>query len=237
MIKSAARFLSRFTDQETGLPKPSFDLWEEKKAVNAYSVAAVIKGLRDAERIANELGKDRSEWAITAEKMNESLLSNFYNEDKKSFRKAIDPLDDSLDSSLLMLINLDVLTPDDPRSKELVESVEKRLWAARTGGLARYEGDSYHGHENPWIICTLWLAQAYIKFGKKGKALKLIEWAASTATETNLLPEQIDSGDGEAVSVMPLVWSHATFILTVKDYLDKFYVSKLSTEVLLSRVE
>ena len=52
-----ADFLADYVDQATGLPLPSFDLWEERWGVHAFTVAAVIAGLRAAASLATEFGE------------------------------------------------------------------------------------------------------------------------------------------------------------------------------------
>ncbi|MNF10482.1 hypothetical protein D3C80_2114270 [compost metagenome] len=49
-----------------------------------------------------------------------------------------------------------------------------------------------------------------------------LEWVAAHAMESGILPEQLDPFDGSPVSVAPLTWSHATFILTVVKYSTKY---------------
>ncbi|MDF2661136.1 MAG: glycoside hydrolase family 15 protein, partial [Paenibacillus sp.] len=39
--------------------------------------------------------------------------------------------------------------------------------------------------------------------------------------ETGVLPEQLDPFDGSPLSVAPLTWSHATFVLAVVKYTNK----------------
>jgi GH15 family glucan-1,4-alpha-glucosidase len=45
-ILKCADFLVAYRDPETLLPSPSYDLWEERHGVHAYTVAAVVSGLR-----------------------------------------------------------------------------------------------------------------------------------------------------------------------------------------------
>lgn len=217
LVKRAANFLAAFVD-ERGLPKPSWDLWEEKHAVNAYSTAAVIHGLERAERISEQLGKSRGRWRAAADRMREAMLTHLWNDKRGCFYKSIDPLDETIDASTLLTIKLGVLEPDDARAERLVQAVEKRLWVKSTGGVARYENDSYYGHENPWIICTLWLAEAHLLLGRAQRTRELIEWTAKTATPTALLPEQLDARTSEHTSVTPLVWSHSTFLDVMNKY-------------------
>lgn len=55
-VLKAAAFLEKFIDSDTGLPLPSFDLWEERMGEHTYSTAAVIAGFYAAASIAGYLG-------------------------------------------------------------------------------------------------------------------------------------------------------------------------------------
>jgi oligosaccharide amylase len=217
LVKRASNFLETFVDPR-GLPLPSYDLWEEKKAVNAYSVAAVVHGLERAERISEQLGKSRGRWRRASQRMRDACLEHLWNEKRGCFYKSIDPLDETIDASSLLAIKLGVLDATDARAERLVQTVERRLWVKSTGGVARYENDQYYGHENPWIICTLWLAEAHLLLGRPERTREMLEWCAQAATPTGLLPEQIDARTGEHTSVTPLVWSHSTFLDVVNKY-------------------
>lgn len=54
-VRLGADFLYNFIDDKTGLPAPSFDLWEERRGEHAYSSAAVCAGLKAACDISTEL--------------------------------------------------------------------------------------------------------------------------------------------------------------------------------------
>jgi GH15 family glucan-1,4-alpha-glucosidase len=101
------------------------------------------------------------------------------------------------------------------------------------GGIARYRGDYYHNVTddfdrvpgNPWIICTLWVAQHLIETAETADELEeardYMHWTCENSLETGLLPEQVDPFTGEAKSVGPLTWSHTTFIKTALMYSQK----------------
>ena len=150
--------------------------------------------------------------------MREAMLSQMWNEKRGCFLKSIDPHDETIDASTLLTIKLGVLDPKDARAEKLVQAVEKRLWVKAVGGVARYEGDTYYGPENPWIICTLWLAEAHLLLGRPERTRELLEWTARQASSTGLLPEQLDGRTGEHTSVTPLVWSHSTFVDVINKY-------------------
>lgn len=217
LVRKAADQLMRFVDAD-GLPLPSFDLWEEKKAVNLYSVAAVIRGLKGAAAIGKALAKRSDFWSDAANRMQAATLEKFWNPRRNTFLKSIHPTDETVDAASLLALQLGLLAPTDPRYAQVVHAVESRLWMKGPGGIARYEHDQYYGRENPWVICTLWLAQCHLALGNADKARSLIEWSAAQASPGHLLPEQVDARTGEHTSVTPLVWSHSTFVDTVNAY-------------------
>jgi len=116
-----------------------------------------------------------------------------------------------------------------------MQAVYDRLWIKTSvGGLARYERDAYHqvdGNDpqrvpgNPWFICTLWWSQYLIVRTRSGdeleEALRILEWVADHALPSGVLAEQVNPHTGEPLSVSPLTWSHASFILATLEYLEK----------------
>ena len=220
LVKGAANFLVGFRDPATGLPLPSFDLWEERLGVHAYSTAAVAHALERAARIATEIGKDATAWRSASQEMSAAALQRFWDPALGRFVRSLSPRDERLDSSLLLGLKLGLMPWTDPRIRGVVDGIEARLWAKPVGGLARYEGDQYYGVENPWIVCTLWLAEARLRLGDRGRCRELIEWSAAHATPTGLLPEQVDRVSGESKSATPLTWSHSTFVDVVHKYAE-----------------
>ncbi len=96
--------------------------------------------------------------------------------------------------------------------------------------MARYENDDYHRVTrevpgNPWFICTLWLAEYLIEQeGDEGaidQALEILSWVSSHALPSGVLSEQINPLTGEALSVSPLTWSHATYIAAIHSILRR----------------
>jgi glucoamylase len=95
-----------------------------------------------------------------------------------------------------------------------------------TIGLPRYEHDNYsrvdpHTLGNWWIITTLWSAQYYAETGRIDDAKRILTWVNSRADTTGVLPEQISPRDDSQVSVSPLTWSHAEYLSTLLDTIDK----------------
>ena len=230
MVKGAANFLAGFRDRATGLPAPSYDLWEERLGIHLYSTAAVVHALERGARIASEIGKDPSNWRNVSREMADAAIRHFWDEPTHRFVRSISPRDDRRDASALLALKLGFLPWSDPRAREMVDEIERRLWCRGGGGLARYEGDEYYGRENPWVVSTLWLAEARLRLGERDRCRELIEWVAAHATATLLLPEQIDGQTQEPKSATPLTWSHSTFVDVVHKYAETEEPGTLSDE-------
>jgi glucoamylase len=243
LVTRPADFLMNYVDQRTGLPLPSYDLWEERWGVHAFTVAAVIAGLRAAGHLANEFGESEraGRYRSAAERMLEGARAVLWNEQQQRFARMATPsasgytLDMTLDSALFGLVLLGALPADDPQAAATLQQVESGLWVKTdVGGLARYQNDYYHQVEqtdttrvpgNPWFICTLWLARYRLlqahTLEDLASGLKLLQWAAERALPSGTMAEQLHPYTGEPLSVSPLTWSHAEYVRTVREYIDR----------------
>lgn len=173
-----------------------------------------------------------------AQEVREGILSTLYSEGTGCFARMITPdmrgnynRDDTVDSSVLGVLRYGVLDADAPQMQCCVRHVREKLWVnTPIGGLARYENDYYHRKSfevpgNPWIICTLWLAEYEIEKANSPadlqQAMRLFEWVTQRALHTGVLPEQVDPHTGEPLSVAPLTWSHADYVYVVMAYLRR----------------
>jgi len=235
-------FLASHRDADTGLPLPSYDLWEEHWGIHTFTASAVYAGLRAAERFAKFFGDaGRGDlYASAAGEIREAMVLRLYSKDLKRFIKSLVPgkgggfvQDTTLDAGLYAPFYFGVLAPDDERIVNTMQAIRDGLWVKTpVGGIARYSGDRYQKAAdgsglpgNPWIICTLWLAQWQIARAKDSAGLKealpLLEWVASRALPSGVLAEQIHPFSNQPLSVSPLTWSHAAFVAAVIEYLRK----------------
>ncbi|SDC81774.1 MULTISPECIES: glycoside hydrolase family 15 protein [unclassified Candidatus Frackibacter] len=242
LIKKAADFLVDYRDQKLKLPRPSYDLWEERRGILTFTTAAVYGALQEAATFADMFGdkKKVDRYQKAAQEIKEGMLSHLYDQDLGRFIRMISTVDDQIindeavESSLFGVYYFGVLPPDDPRVVNTMQAIEEKLWVKTTvGGIARYEGDYYFRSTdylervpgNPWIISTLWLADWYIEIAKGKEDLKraeeLINWVVDHTYSDNLLPEQIHPYKNEGLSVAPLTWSHATFVGIMIKYQNK----------------
>ncbi len=230
-VKAAADFLVRFVDDQTGLPHASYDLWEEKFLTSTYSTAITYKALKVAARLAHEFGyaEGQHNWEHAA---TELLKNNsaFWNEERQMYRKGFLLQEDNtlqfdnvLDVSSMYAMFMYEFETDKPRLKAALSTLENELLnSAPSGGAPRYEYDHYFAVDpaykgNPWIVTTLWIAQFYVRIGMNEAALHLVDWAIERALPSGVLAEQFNPSDGSALSVTPLVWSHAELANTLLD--------------------
>ncbi|HLC51819.1 MAG TPA: glycoside hydrolase family 15 protein [Candidatus Nanoarchaeia archaeon] len=240
LIRKAAEFMIKFIDKKTGLPMESYDLWEEKLGIHTFTCATVYAGLTAAARLETEFGAaaKAKQYNTIAETIKAAILKHLYDEDQGYFIKSIYydqnkiVKDLTLDlSSFYAVFEYGILAVDDVKLARNLKLIQDRLLnRTNIGGYARYENDNYYRIDrntpgNPWFITTLWLAEYYIKKAKTQDDLKpaldIFEWAASHALDTGILPEQLNPHDGSPVSVAPLTWSHAAFVIAINKYLEK----------------
>jgi GH15 family glucan-1,4-alpha-glucosidase len=243
LVLPAADFLQRYRDPATGLPRESYDLWEERRGVSVFTAAAVYGGLVGAATCAALLGDGSraAAWRRGAAEVRTALVRHLYHPQLGRFLRRIhpengDPAGDfTLDGSFWGLAGFGVLSPDDPRLARTMLAVAEGLRVrTEVGGIARYTGDYYFRQTddlalvpgNPWFVTTLWLADWYAAGashpGQLRAARELLLWAAVRRQPGGLLPEQLHPFTGEALSVSPLTWSHATLVLAVERYVAKY---------------
>jgi GH15 family glucan-1,4-alpha-glucosidase len=54
------------------------------------------------------------------------------------------------------------------------------------------------------------------------KAIDILKWTCRRALPSGVLAEQVHPFTGKPISVSPLAWSHATVVMTVIEYLEKW---------------
>lgn len=242
LIVKAANFLMSYRDPETLMPLPSYDLWEERYAVHAYTVATVVAGLRAAANFAKLFQDDflAETYLSAASKMSDGIKEFFYHEGLGRYARSgsrIDggyELDETIDISLLSLATLGVLDPHDLRMQATAAAVMDQLWLkTAVAGCARYAGDVYQRPDdspedipgNPWHIATLWLAEYLIERAENSEELRAtrpyLEWCVNNALPSGVLAEQVHPVDGSPLCVSPLTWSHSAFVWTVLRYSEK----------------
>lgn len=244
LVRAAASFMIRYREPHTRLPAPSYDLWEERHGIMAWTVAAVWAGIQAAANFAAAFGDGKlaHHWRREAQEIREAALKHLYDPTLGRFVRRIVVDDDgnvqadtTVDTSMVGLMLFGMFSAHDPRIVATMQAIEDKLQCkSDIGGVARYENDYYYqvSHDlsqvagNPWFICTLWLADYYIAAARSVEELQTaaqyLSWVTDHALPSGVLAEQVNPYTGEPLSVSPLTWSHAGFIMTVQAYVAKW---------------
>ncbi|MEB3101056.1 glycoside hydrolase family 15 protein [Ferviditalea candida] len=243
LIRKAAKFLKNYMEPELDLPKASYDLWEERCGIYTFTASAVYGGLSAASNFCSLFGdEERSErYRHAAERIKNGILKHLWDEQKGRFIRGLFQEDGKWvkdftpESSVYGIFEFGVLPADDERVIRTMHSIKEQLSVQTpVGGIARYKRDYYFQRSadteripgNPWIICTLWYAEWEIEVAQTLADLaspkSTLEWVVRHTLESGVLPEQLDPFDGSPLSVAPLTWSHATFVLAVAKYISKY---------------
>ena len=243
--RAAADFLCGFMDEETGLPLPSVDLWEQTDGQHSYSAAATYGGLvaaaamatrhepsladryravaaRVREAIETQLWSDehgrylRSRWVGRPDELGQEPPASF----DRALRyptKSVRSVDpeDARVDSSLLGLAWPFRAVD-PDSPRMRATIEAVERELRTsGGGVLRHEDDDYAGGNPWLISTLWLGLAQRQAGDATGHRESIEYVLARQTPLGLLPEQV-TRDGDPAWVVPLGWSHAMLVLAAR---------------------
>ncbi|MDP1715792.1 MAG: glycoside hydrolase family 15 protein [Anaerolineales bacterium] len=243
LITRIANWLTSYRDVEDGLPLPSWDLWEERRGVLSWTVAATWAGLQAAGNFADAFGETHlpERYRKAAAEIKAGVEKHLWRPEMNRFVRMINrnksgiwDVDTALDSSLFGLWYFGMFPADDSRIVSTMKAIQDHLWIKTdVGGVARYENDYYHQVTddkakvpgNPWFICTLWLAEWQIAVANSKDDLKpaldILNWTARHTLTSGIMAEQVHPYSGAPLSVSPLTWSHATLVLTIRELLAK----------------
>ncbi len=241
LVLQPVDFMIAFRDPDTGLPLPSFDMWEERWGVFTFTCAAVSAAMNAAADLANLFNDQerRTRCLSVAAEIRDAMVRHLWIEDEGRFARGLTVqdgtlrIDRTIDCSAFATFYLGVFPAESAMVDGTMRAIRDKLWVqTEIGGVARYEDDAYQRvgdaaaavPGNPWLICTLWLAEHAIaratSVAELQSALDLVRWVRSKARPSLVLPEQIHPFTGAPLSVSPFTWSHAQVVSVVRGYLE-----------------
>ena len=236
MIRPMADWMSEFVDPISGLPKPSYDLWEQTFSTSTYTTAVTYAALIAASELAIVVGEEANavKWRTAAEDIQAAAHKHLFNKERQVFYRGINVVkgeiqyDAVLDvSSTYSAFLFGLFDANSPEIQASIATIQTKFnTTPENPGLPRSEDDDYRRTKqgiagNYWYITTLWHAQYLIEKDDNEDALKILDWIKSHAMPTGMLSEQIDPVDGAFISPAPLTWSHAEYVSTLIDFVGK----------------
>ena len=188
--------------------QPDAGLWElrTRAAVHTYSSAMCWAA---CDRLANAaqalgLGDRCAFWQDRAERIRARIEEAAWRPDTKRLSATFS--DDILDASVLQLLELRFLAPDDPRFLDTMAAVEEGL--KRGPYMLRYAiEDDFGLPETAFNVCTFWFIEALHFTGRDEEARALFEEMLTRRTAAGLLSEDIDPATGELWGNYPQTYS------------------------------
>jgi GH15 family glucan-1,4-alpha-glucosidase len=194
---------------------PDAGIWEYRgyRRVHTFSAAMCWAAVDRMARVAARLGlQDRArQLAERARPIRDQILSRAWSEREQSFVASLDG--EGLDAALLLMPEIGILAPSDPRFVATVDAIQRYL--ARDGLLMRYNApDDFGMPETAFLVCSFWLVDALHGIGRKDEARLLFERILALRNHVGLLSEDVDPRTGQLWGNYPQTYSQVGLILS-----------------------
>ncbi|MFE7526739.1 glycoside hydrolase family 15 protein [Kitasatospora sp. NPDC057542] len=199
--------------------QPDDGMWESRGTPRRY-VSSLVWAWVALDRAVRVLGRHGAadqetllRLAATAETIHAEVCARGYDQGRNTFTQYLDGHD--LDASLLHIVRVGFLPPDDKRVIGTVEAIEREL-AAGGGMLQRYPTradaadnvDGLSGHEGAFLATAFWMAEALALIGRNTDARDLFDRLLAVRSDLGLLAEQYDPTEGTQLGNYPQGLSH-----------------------------
>jgi GH15 family glucan-1,4-alpha-glucosidase len=188
--------------------KPDAGPWELRGAASVHTFSATMSwaGCDRLARIAGRLGlsEAKGRWRRQADLMRTRILAGCWNSRRNSFVGSFGG--DELDASTLLLAEVGLVAPDDPRFVATVEAVGTEL---RVGDhLYRYRhADDFGEPETAFTICSFWYVNALAATGKIEQAREHFSRLLERRNPLGILSEDLDPVTGMLWGNYPQTYS------------------------------
>jgi GH15 family glucan-1,4-alpha-glucosidase len=159
-------------------------------------------------------------WRKVRDQIHAEICEQGYDADRGTFTQYYGSSE--LDASVLLMIDVGFLPPDDPRVISTVRTIQRDLvrdglvlrytqpTAAAKGGQADVDGLT--GGEGAFLACSFWLVNALHLIDEYEEAVALFERLLALRNDLGLLSEEYDPRYGRQVGNTPQAFSHVPLI-------------------------
>lgn len=188
--------------------KPDAGLWElrTRQSVHTYSAAMCWAACDRLANAAERLGLegDRALWQERADRMRRAIEDAAWRPETNRMSATFSG--DDLDASLIQLLDMRFMSPDDEKFRGTLAAVEEGL--RRGSHMLRYATEDDFGlPETAFNVCTFWLIEALHFTGRDADARALFAEMLDRRTAAGLLSEDIDPVSGELWGNYPQTYS------------------------------
>lgn len=188
--------------------KADAGIWELRTRTRPHTSSAVMcwAGCDRLAKIGLHLGlADRAAlWRQRANQIKTTVLERSWSDKRKAFVESFGG--EYLDASVLLMAEVDMIDPKDPRFVSTVDQLEQHL--ARGPFMMRYEeADDFGSPETAFNVCAFWRLDALARIGRREQAREIFEGLLAARNPLGLMSEDTDSATGEAWGNFPQTYS------------------------------
>ena len=204
--------------------QPDEGIWEVRSAPRHFTYSKVMawvafdRGIKGVEEFGLEGPADH--WRRVRDEIRADILANGFDAKRNTFVRHYGG--QGLDAALLLIAQVGVLPPHDPRFRGTVEAIERDL--LEDGFVLRYRADKASdglpGPEATFLACSFWLADACCQLGRYDDAVALFDRLLSVRNDLGLLAEQYDPRARRLLGNFPQAFSHVGLVNTAHNLLE-----------------
>ncbi|WP_295857653.1 glycoside hydrolase family 15 protein [uncultured Xylophilus sp.] len=187
---------------------PDAGMWELRTRARIHTSSALMSwaACDRLAKIAVALGlAERADyWGGHAKRMQTEIIEKSWSEERQAFAESFGGRD--LDASVLLMAEVGIIDPKDPRFVSTVEAMQKTLCDGPY--MRRYEApDDFGKPETAFNICTFWLIDALARIGRKEEARSIFETMLAARNHLGMMSEDTHPETGEMWGNFPQTYS------------------------------
>lgn len=209
-------------DLVTRWREPDHGIWEVRGPMQHFvqskvmTWAAFDRAVRAVEEHGEHMtghDEDVARWRRCRAAVKADVLEHGWSDELGSFVQHYGA--DHVDASLLTILRVGFLDPDDPRAVSTVRRVQDDL-STPSGFVRRYSTEKTHdglaGGEATFVACTFWLVEALCMIGEVDEAEALFARGLEACNDVGLMAEEYDPVARAQLGNTPQALSHLALV-------------------------
>ncbi|MDD2876278.1 MAG: glycoside hydrolase family 15 protein [Acidiphilium sp.] len=196
--------------------EPDDGIWEVRGGRQQFVHSKVMAWVAfdRAIRSVEEFGYEgpTAHWRTIRQAIHDQVCAEGFDVSMNSFVQAYGSK--RLDASLLLLVVVGFLPPEDHRIVGTVAAIEQHLM--QSGFVRRYNttagNDGLHGTEGVFLACSFWLVDNYTLMGRLQDAETLFEQLINIRNDLGLFSEEYDTVNQRQVGNFPQAFTHVALV-------------------------
>ncbi|MEZ5650893.1 MAG: glycoside hydrolase family 15 protein [Burkholderiaceae bacterium] len=187
---------------------PDAGMWELRTRARVHTSSSLMcwAACDRLGKIARFLGIDdrAAYWEEHATHIRDTILREAWSEERQAFVESFGG--NALDASVLLMAEVGIIDPKDPRFVSTVRQLESVLGDGPH--MRRYEAaDDFGAPETSFTVCAFWRIDALAQIGERERAREIFESMLAARNHLGLLSEDVDTRTGELWGNFPQTYS------------------------------